>query len=234
MTGHILQACGKAPTVINGAIMKSPAAVGLGNIIAGSDLYVIEADESDGSIEKYHPHTGVISNITLDHQPLDELKRLFNAFAERCTYVIHNLDCEESRQLSFSTKGLSFSLQHKTADFYADNIKTTPEGIRFSCLGEDIHLKVPGKHNIANALAAAAAASTFDVDPADALHALSDYRGIKRRLETVGTAKGITVIDDFGHNPDKITYDVSTPWFRTGTLFKRRINCRLHERHARE
>src|SRR5690606_13873349 len=68
-----------------------------------------------------------------------------------------------------------------------------------------VEMAVPGEHNIANALAALSAARAYGLSLKEAADALKGFSGTKRRLEVVGEAKGVTVIDDFGHNPDKIT-----------------------------
>ena len=73
-----------------------------------------------------------------------------------------------------------------------------------------VALKVPGRHNVSNALAALGAARALGIPLADAARALGDFKGVRRRLETVGTANGITVIDDFAHNPDKIAATLAT------------------------
>ena len=71
-------------------------------------------------------------------------------------------------------------------------------------------LQVPGRHNVSNALAALTAAMAIGVSLDDAVRALEEFKGVRRRLEVVGTANGVTVIDDFAHNPDKIAATLST------------------------
>jgi UDP-N-acetylmuramate--alanine ligase len=73
-----------------------------------------------------------------------------------------------------------------------------------------VNLKVPGRHNVSNALAALAASQAAGVPLQEAARALEDFRGVRRRLEVVGTANGITIIDDFAHNPDKIAATLAT------------------------
>jgi len=73
-----------------------------------------------------------------------------------------------------------------------------------------VSLKVPGRHNVANALAALGAARANGIPLEEAARALGDFSGIKRRLEITGTANGVTVIDDFAHNPDKIAATLAT------------------------
>jgi UDP-N-acetylmuramate--alanine ligase len=101
------------------------------------------------------------------------------------------------------------------AEFRASHLAPAPDGIAFtvtSILGDrgDIRLKVPGRHNVENALAALAAAHSVGVPLAQAAAALQGFTGLRRRLETVGAAAGVTVIDDFAHNPDKIAASLTT------------------------
>src|SRR5690606_11914670 len=95
-------------------------------------------------------------------------------------------------------------------------MKSAPDGISFEVSERDtgarftVAMKVPGAHNVSNALAAIGAARACGVSLADAVKVLATFSGIKRRFEIVGTANGVTVIDDFGHNPDKIAATLKT------------------------
>jgi UDP-N-acetylmuramate--alanine ligase len=120
-----------------------------------------------------------------------------------------NADDAESASLS----GLRFGFGGK-ADVRGSALEEAPGGISFDVSyrgnAARVTLAVPGKHNAANALAAIAAAVSLDIPLAQAASALASYRGIARRLEVIGTAGGVTVIDDFGHNPDKIAATLAT------------------------
>lgn len=205
MTGHILASAGMDPTIINGGLMKDmPGLPGPANMRPGNgDSCVIEADESDGSIALYRPHIALVTNISLDHKPLEELIPLFTDFIARADYAVLNADCPHSQGLKKRKGDLSFSLGGE-ADLAATDISPTQKGIDFTVSGHRVSLDVPGRHNIANGLAAIAAAMLSGVPLKDAAEALSSFGGIGRRLDLIGERGGITVIDDFGHNPKKI------------------------------
>ena len=222
MVGHILKECGKQPDVINGAVMKN-STDGLGNVMlskGNSGVMAIEADESDGSIALYKPAVSVLLNISEDHKSFEELYQLFGDFiaAPKLGAVI-NLDCPHSAKIATRAKNAkTFSLTNRNADFYAENITPTASGVTFQLKNTAYTLLVPGKHNVANALAAIAAATLVGVETHAAATAMQKFQGVKRRLETLGTSKNITVIDDFGHNPDKITAGLNTLQEHAGRL----------------
>lgn len=214
MIGHILKEAGVDPSVINGGIMLNYAdSLGMGNVIAGNGAFcVIEADESDGSIELYKPAVSIVTSISLDHKPVEELKVLFGDFVERASVgAVLNADNADTIALKDRNSNvLSFSVQGADADLKAVNIALVENGVRFMLDGENVFLPVIGRHNVANALAAVAAAEMIGIPRNQALEALESFKGIHRRLETVGvTRKGIAVIDDFAHNPEKISAALS-------------------------
>lgn len=219
MLGHILSHNGLDATVINGAAMMNAldeGAPGLGNAVIGhGNIIVIEADESDGSIALYEDDLwiSVLNNITLDHKPVDQLRPLFENFVSKAREgAVINLDDQEARQMATLNprKNFTFSTKDKNATFFADKITYTDFGSSFRVLDSDageiatLSLKVPGLHNIENALAAMAAARMAGLPIADSAEALDTFKGVKRRLEFIGRENGVTVIDDFAHNPDKI------------------------------
>lgn len=215
MIAWILHSLGQDPTVMNGAVMKNfvtddiPFASAL---VGKGDLFVSEVDESDGSIARYDATVAVINNISEDHKSMDELRTLFAGFADRAHRVVLNLDNEETALLASKARPermVTWSLDDLGADLEASDIAPQPEAITFRLTGRDgldlaVKLGVPGRHNVANAMAALGAAKALGLDVAKAAAALEGYSGVKRRMEIVGRRGGITVIDDFGHNPDKI------------------------------
>lgn len=196
MTGWILSRAGKDPAVVNGACMANFDGT---NCVPGQGPFVAELDESDGSIALFNPSIAVVTNISLDHKPLAELEALFGAFKKRAGSVV-----------SEGPQPLSFMLSNPDMEFSARDVEPRPDGVLFTVRGVPVTLRVPGRHNVANALAAVAAAYAAGVDTGIAAAALADYRGIKRRFEFVGVKNGITVIDDFAHNPDKIAATLRT------------------------
>src|SRR5262249_48362741 len=154
---------------------------------------------------------------SLDHKTMDELRALFGAFVAKADVAVLNLDNDETRALQPKAKrAITFSLKDVRADLFAGRVKPAPDGISFEVSEKSTgapltaELQVPGTHNVSNALAALAAARACDVPLDVAMKALRSFSGIKRRFEIVGTRGGVTVIDDFGHNPDKITATLKT------------------------
>ena len=221
MAGWILHHAGRDPTVMNGAVMKNFVAADTpfaSALLGNSDLFVSEVDESDGSIALYTPHIAVLTNIALDHKSMDELRTLFRDFIANAETVVLNLDNEETAILAAELpagKAITFSLS-AAADLRAGGLAPTPEGIDFEVTERaadatvPVRLRVPGAHNAANALAAIGVARACGVTLEEAAAALGEFAGLRRRLEFVGTAGGVTVIDDFAHNPDKILATLST------------------------
>ncbi len=216
MIGWILHEAGRDPTVMNGAVMKNfvssdtPFASAL--VGRGPD-FVSEVDESDGSIALYQADIAVLNNITLDHKSLDELRHLFGDFAMKAGTVVLNLDDDETRLLAATlppNRLRTCSLKDATADLYGTDIAEEPFAASFRVNGLPVRLQVPGRHNVENALAALAAAEAAGVPLAEAAGALAGFRGLRRRFELIGTANGVSVIDDFGHNPDKIAATLRT------------------------
>ncbi|MEW4467627.1 Mur ligase family protein [Parasphingorhabdus sp. JC815] len=219
MLGWILTETGLDPTIMNGAVMKNFVAddapfassrVGEGGIM------VSEVDESDGSIALFDPDIAVLNNVSLDHKSLEELRQLFGDFAGKADQFIWNRDDPETTALVTRLdpgKGISFGFSDG-ADFRAVAIEEAPISSRFTLVtGDDdftVTLKVPGRHNIANALAAIAGASAAGVPVAESVAAIAGFTGLARRFDVVGTANDISVIDDFGHNPDKIAATLKT------------------------
>lgn len=213
MIGYILDKANLKPLVINGALLKNyEDKTGIPNIIFNDgDYCVIEADESDGSIEKYTPYISVVNNITLDHKSIDELKVLFGDFLKRGKGgAVVNKDCENSIDLlTLNPNTVTFSIKDSTADFYAENITAIPNGTTYTFRNRTYSLKLIGNFNVLNAMCAVACCSLLGVKAEDACSILQDFLGTKRRLEILGLSQNITVIDDFAHNPDKVAASMS-------------------------
>ena len=228
MVGWILHACHRQPTVMNGAVMKnfaSPSSPFASALVGDPELFVSEVDESDGSIALYHPTVAVLTNISLDHLGMDELRGLFAGFLSRAQRAVLNLDDPETRALAEALpadKLLGYGFDSPAAAFAGRNLRLEPEGVTFDVHhGEQVQsvsLGQPGRHNASNALAAMAATQALGVPLADSAGALARFEGLKRRLETVGSAGGVTVIDDFAHNPDKIAATLATLTAQPGRL----------------
>lgn len=222
MLGWILHQAALDPTIFNGAVMKDFASTTnpfASAVAGGPDVFVSEVDESDGSIALFHPRVAVLNNIALDHKSMEELRALFRAFVQDAEVAVINADNAESAALANELpceKVVTFGIDATDADLVATGLTPEPDGVSFtvsetqSATGTQMKLGVPGRHNVENALAALAAAKAFGV-PLDAgARHLETFTGIRRRLDVVGRASGITVIDDFAHNPDKIAATLGT------------------------
>lgn len=222
MIGWILHRLGREPTIMNGAVMKNfvtPESPFASALVGNGEIFVSEVDESDGSIALYEPRIALLNNITLDHKSLDELRNLFANFVLKAETAVLNLDDDETRLLAAtlpSGKLATFGFEDEAADLHGFNVVEEPLAIAFDVRVRDtgetvpVRLGVPGRHNAANALAALSAVRAIGLDLREAAATLTEFRGLRRRLEVVGTRNGISVIDDFGHNPDKIAATLAT------------------------
>ena len=222
MIGSVLTSLNCDPTVVNGGEIVNFrqndqdrfSSIRHGN----SNIFVAEMDESDASIEHYTPTISVLNNIALDHKTIKELEQLFGDYLERTTKaVVANFGqprvkklCEERPIKSV----ISFGIDDDTVDIRATDLMPKPAGIEFTVhyqgQGYLVALNVPGRHNVENALACLGACIAAELDILQAVNALSDFKGIHRRMEFIGEVGGITVLDDFAHNPDKISASLQT------------------------
>lgn len=225
MLGWILHRAGLRPTVMNGAVMRNfvtPDVPFASALVGDPDLFVSEVDESDGSISFFTPRVAVLNNIAFDHKTMDELRGLFGDFVRKAEIAVLNIDNAEVAVLAEALPAascLTYSLRDPAATLFARNLVFHPGGATFDLVyraaegeqGASIELKVPGHHNVSNALAAIGGALAVGIGLTDAAESLGGFLGIARRLEVVGTTlHGVTVIDDFAHNPDKIAASLRT------------------------
>ncbi len=231
MTGWILDQAGRNPTVMNGAVMKNyvgPDAPFASARVGHGGVFVSEVDESDGSIALYRPQVAVLGNVTLDHKSLEELRELFGNFLAEAQTAAINIDDAEAAALASRARHLiTFAIDHPEAmiSVLEETIAMGTTTLTATLIDRrdgsthSLALAVPGRHNLANALAAIAGCSAAGVPVADAVACIATYSGLARRFDIIGTsASGITVIDDFGHNPDKIAATLATLKAHTGRI----------------
>ncbi len=205
MLFQILQTAGYEPGIISGAGLVSIINEGkIGNAKVGKgEWLIIEADESDGSIVKYHPEIGLLLNIDKDHQEIDELMDIFSIFKKNTTgkFVV-NASNNLAKSLSDNPQN-DFSSDENSAAFKATNLVQNGMNINFNINDIPFYLKTIGKHNMENALAAATVASLIGIPLEQSAKGLAQYEGIYRRHQLLGEKNGVTVIDDYAHNPAK-------------------------------
>lgn len=213
MTFEILRGMGADPSVITGGDLPALQAEGLiGNAYAGaSDLLVVEADESDGSLVRYAPSIGVILNLQRDHKEMDEVAAMFATLRARTRERLvigddENLD-------PFAGGAIRFGLSER-ADIRGRDVEHSAAGARFKVDDVAFEIPVPGVHNVTNALAAIAACRAAGLPLERMAEPLSGFSGIGRRFQTVGRPRGIEIVDDFAHNAEKIAAAIRTAKLR--------------------
>ena len=217
MTFAALRGAGLRPSVITGGALVELEERGLpGNAWAdpGGDLLVVEADESDGSLVRYEPWCGVVLNLQRDHKETAEVAAMFRVFRDR---VSGPLICGEDANLDELRPGARFGFG-AGAEFRAEAVELRPDGSRFRVGGTEFALPTPGRHDVLNALAATAAAAAAGASLPLIAAALRDFRGVARRFRTLGAARGVTVVDDFAHNPDKLRAALAAGHLRGGRV----------------
>jgi UDP-N-acetylmuramate--alanine ligase len=216
----LLEAGNFDPTVMNGGIVN---AYGTNTRIGKGDWMVVEADEAYGTFLKLRPTVAVVTNIDPEH--LDYYKTFENVIASFKRYIeatpfygfaVLCLDHPEVQKLAATIKGRRLITYgtNPQAEVQARNIRLTPQGGYFDVhldglLGTraitNMHMPMPGEHNILNALAGIAVALQLGMDDETIRQALAKFSGVKRRFTRTGEANGITVIDDYGHHPVEIS-----------------------------
>ncbi len=205
---------GLDPTVVIGADLP---AIG-GNARLGDGRYVVaEADESDGSFLRYHPEVAVLTNAEpehLDHYQGDFANviaayRTFLAGTTGSAFICHDSPLVREIALKSDRPCVSYGLS-RGADYRAMRVATVAGGgHRFTAVGPQgpigrFELRIPGLHNVRNAMAAIAVADGFGVSPRVMMSALRRFRNAARRFEVVGRGQGITVVSDYAHHPTEI------------------------------
>jgi len=217
MVFAILSGAGRDPSVITGADLPELEAQGLpGNAFAGdTDLLVVEADESDGSLVRYAPAIGVVLNLQRDHKEMTEVAAMFATLRARAREALVVGDAENLDPFAGGAIRFGFGAR---ADIRGEDVELGPASSRFRVGAGVFTLPVPGAHNVANALAAIATCRILGVALEEMVSPLASFRGIGRRFQTVGRAHGVEVIDDFAHNADKIAAAIRTAKLRASRV----------------
>jgi UDP-N-acetylmuramate--alanine ligase len=202
MIFEFLDACGGSPSLISGAPLLRLERDGLiGNAYSGgTDLLVVEADESDGTLAKYSPDMSVILNVSKDHKTIEEITSLFAGLIERSSWTATNNDDLILANLPATVR---FG-RDRNAAWHPDREELSPLSVSLTRRGIEYRLPVPGQHNLENLKAALCVCEHLGCDGDALARAVENFAGVARRFTIVRTASGITVIDDFAHNPAKI------------------------------
>lgn len=215
LIGYMLLQAGLDPTIVVGGEVHAWE----GNARLGHGPYLVaEADESDGSFVKFSPQIGVITNIELDHpdhyKTLDQVVDTFKTFAKQCQILVSCLDSAAVRehisgsQTSQHQRLVSYSL-YAEADYTVNEVTYGPNGTTAQVWEQGqilgwLNLKLLGRHNLSNALAAVAVGRALGLDFSTIAQAIATFDGACRRFEHRGEHNGILFIDDYAHHPSEI------------------------------
>ena len=209
LIGYLLLEAGLDPTIVVGGEVDAWS----GNARYGQGAYIVaEADESDGTLVKLSPVFGVITNIELDHpdhySTIDRVVETFELFSQRCQTLVGNIDCAMVR--TYLKPEISYSLEVSgDADYRVDKVTLGAYGTQARVWERDkilgpLSLRLLGKHNLSNALAAVAVGRLLGLDFSTIAAALSGFVGAKRRFEVQAVGSDISIIDDYAHHPSEI------------------------------
>ncbi len=214
LAGAVLTEGGLDPTLIIGGKVRSLKT----NAILGSSEYLVaEADEFDKSFLKLIPTIAIITNVESDHMDsydsLDDLKDSFISFANKVPFYGRVIVCLDNPGVQEILSRIQRSLTtygfNKQADIQAGNVEFSDGGVTFDVnfmkykLGR-IHLRIPGTHNVLNALAAISVGMELDIPFEKIKTGLENFTGVNRRFEIKGMFNDIMVVDDYAHHPTEI------------------------------
>ena len=213
---HILKQCDMDCTAFLGGISTNYNSNFLSS--TSSDLVVVEADEYDRSFLKLSPDMAIITSMDPDHLDIygtpEELSRTFNEFASRLSTDGTLIYRQGLSIESNCSKKFTYAIG-EAADYSVSDHRIIEGRFQFDVVGPfgtmtDVEFGMPGIHNMENAVAAIAASHQLGVSEDDIRTALSSYRGVKRRFETVLSSESVTFIDDYAHHPAELDATISS------------------------
>ncbi len=217
-----LQGAGLDPSFAIGGLINSS---GVNAHLGTGDIFVAEADESDGSFTAYHPFGAIITNVELDHvdhfDSIEDVYLLFlkfldtiqsNGFVVACTddpgvvELLSRVDRRDIEIITYGTGNCDFQLSRIFLEPNSSHARLTKNGMVLP----ELNLSIPGAHNVLNAVAALAVADRLGAGQYEVLKGLQSFSGSRRRFEHKGIVNGIEVIDDYGHHPTEIRVTLET------------------------
>ena len=242
MIATLLGQAGIDPTTVVGGVVAS---FGSNARLGSSDWFVTEADESDRSFLMLYPTIAVVTNIDKEHMEsykgMDDVVQCFTDFVNKVPFYGAAVICLDDPNVQLIiphirrrriTYGLTAQADVTAKDIRFDDAygSTFLVSKRGMDMGE-VHLPVPGKHNVYNALAATAVALEMDIPFDDIVQAFANFRNANRRFQFKGEVDGITVVDDYGHHPTEIVATLSAA--RTGSAGRRIVVVFQPHRYTR-
>lgn len=215
MIAHILSRAGADPSFYVGAFVPDLG----GSARSGrGEWFVIETDESDGTMSEFAPHDLVVLNVEAEHldfyADLAAIERAFRALASRASGRV--LYCADDPGAARVGSALSDAAAWSVGEPPVDGAEWTAAGVRLDAAGSsftvcrrgealgEVRLRVPGRHNVSNALGALAAATGTGVSFAKAAEALATFSGARRRFERLFESGRFLLVDDYAHHPSEV------------------------------
>ena len=214
LVSHILIEAGLKPTVIIGGHLKN---ISTNARFGDGEFLVAEADESDRSLLHLHATLAIVTNIDLEHldvyKDLDDIKQTFLQFLNNLPFYGKAILCTDDANIRTllplsHLKIIKYGIDNP-ADIMARDVILAADHSRFTLVKHDaamgeIHINLPGRHNVLNALAAIALAQDLNIPLEIIQHALAGFKGIDRRFSYHGIYRGAEIFDDYGHHPTEI------------------------------
>jgi UDP-N-acetylmuramate--alanine ligase len=197
MAAHALLACGRRPAYLVGGELRS---AGTNAAWGEGEWLVVEADESDRSFLKLAREVAVVTNVELDHHSTYRSPRQLHAAFEEFV-------APARRRLAWAGADIAADVLYgiDEGELQAEEVELGAQGARFRVEGTTVELRLPGAHNVLNALAALGACREAGLAPSRAGPALADFTGAARRFEERGTTSGgARVVDDYAHHPTEV------------------------------
>jgi len=201
----LMDRLGLSPNFIGGGrVRQFRTETNPGNYLSGqSQTLIIEACESDPSITRYRPGESVILNVSLDHRGVDETVQMFRCLAENTEGRLYINADDENLSEMVDTDTVTFSI-NRPSRYRAEGVRLLRHGSVFVTDGIECRLSIPGLYNVYNALSCIAVLREAGIPLREIAYLLPEFRGIERRFE-IHRDDQYLVIDDYAHNPQKIS-----------------------------
>lgn len=214
MTAAVLENGGFDPTVVVGGRLVS---LGSNTKIGHGDFMVVEADEAYGSIKKFWPTIAVVTAVDYDHldyyKDIQDIGEAFLEFINKVPFYGKAVLCLDQANIQglipriekkFTTYGIETRADVTAHEIRFDGPTSIYQAQIDSTILGEIHLKMPGLHNVSNSLAAVSVGLQLDIPFSKIKEALESFQGVHRRFEIIGEINGVLVVDDYAHNPAKL------------------------------
>ena len=231
MLTHLMRSSGVSTTAFLGGISHNLGS----NYVKGDSPYAImEADEYDRSFLQLHPTLSLITALEADHLDIygtqEELEKAYFQFAQKTDNTQPLLIHESLVEYDWEKTCISYGVEK--GDFQAQNVTHKGISVQFDFVGKgislsDIHLPMPGIHNVSNMVGALALGYLLGIDPGSMKEAVGSFSGIHRRFDVQFDGKDITYVDDYAHHPTEVLAAVKT----AQTLFPARKTIVVFQPH---